>query len=91
LAWLIDAVTVMAENFGKPFTVQRLEIYARDLAALPPDPLSSALLRARHELRFFPKVAELCELAGQQSPKSVKWLKLKLRSNWSFGIWNARA
>jgi hypothetical protein len=56
--------------FGSPpdVTAERLRIYADDLADLSRKQLETALTRARRELKFFPKIAELRDLAGA-SPK----------------------
>jgi hypothetical protein len=60
----MEQLTVLAEAMGESLTAQRLEIYARDLADLTQEKLAGAFSRARRELRFFPKIAELRELAG---------------------------
>lgn len=54
----------MAEAFGEPLTEQRQEIYCAGLADIPRQQLQTAFKRARYELRWFPKLAELRELAG---------------------------
>lgn len=72
LAWLIDAVTLLAESFGEPLTAQRLEIYARELADLSTESLRSAFRRAQRGLKFFPKIAELRELAGSKDEDARK-------------------
>jgi hypothetical protein len=62
--WVIDALTVLAEAFGEPMTPERLRIYSEDLCTLAHADLVIAFERARQELKFFPKLAELRELAG---------------------------
>jgi hypothetical protein len=79
--WLIDAVTLLAESFGEPLTSQRIEIYARDLADLQPDELRAAFTRARRELKFFPKIAELRDLAGANAEDT---LKVDAEAAWHF-------
>ena len=54
----------MAEAFGESLTDQRQDIYFGGLADLPQDQLRVAFRRARYELKWFPKLAELRELAG---------------------------
>ncbi|MFI5090769.1 MAG: hypothetical protein ACHP7P_11990 [Terriglobales bacterium] len=61
---VIDQVTVLAEGFGEAVTAERLRIYAEDLADIPLDSLAVAFRRARRELKFFPKICELRDLAG---------------------------
>lgn len=61
--WLIDQVTILAEVFGEELTEPRLRVYAEDLSELPRQQLEIAFVRARHELKFFPKISELRELA----------------------------
>jgi hypothetical protein len=62
--WVIDQLTLLAEAQGEPLTPQRLRIYAEDLSDLTLEGLTTAFTRARRELRFFPKIAELRQLAG---------------------------
>jgi hypothetical protein len=52
---------------GEPMTAVRLKIYAADLADLSPSQLQTAFTRARRESQFFPKIAQLRELAGEAS------------------------
>ncbi len=54
---------MLAEGFGEALTEERLEIYARALADIPQDRLNIAFQRALRERSFFPKVAELRNLA----------------------------
>jgi hypothetical protein len=62
--WLIDQVTILAEAKGEELTEQRLRIYVEDLFDLTRSQLEPAFLRARRELKFFPQISELRELAG---------------------------
>jgi hypothetical protein len=55
---------VLAAALGETVTQERLAIYADDLGDLTQEQIERALLRARRELRFFPKIAELREFAG---------------------------
>lgn len=64
LDWINDQLTILTEAFGEAITEQRQEIYCAGLADLPQSKLQVAFRRARYELRFFPKLAELRELAG---------------------------
>lgn len=64
LDWIIDELTVLAEAFGETVTEQRQEIYCGGLVDIPQDQLQVAFRRARYELKWFPKLAELRELAG---------------------------
>src|SRR5439155_26133053 len=65
--WLVDQLTVLAEALGEcgeKVSPQRLQIYAGDLADLDQRQLEFGFRRARTELKFFPKISELRELAG---------------------------
>ena len=64
LEWINDELTILAETFGEPVTEQRQEIYCSGLADIRQDQLRVAFRRARYELKWFPKLAELRELAG---------------------------
>jgi hypothetical protein len=64
LSWISDELTVLAEAFGESLTEERVEIYARGLADIPQDCLRSAFSRTLRELTWFPKLAELRNLAG---------------------------
>lgn len=57
-------MTILAEAFGESLTEQRQEIYCGGLADISQDNLQTAFRRARYELKWFPKLAELRELAG---------------------------
>lgn len=54
---------------GESLTRARLNVYADDLSDLTQEQLKRAFWRARREMRFFPKIAELRELAGLGSAK----------------------
>jgi hypothetical protein len=65
--WLVDELTILAEALGESgekVSPERLRIYAGDLADLDQRQLEIAFRRARRELKFFPKISELRELAG---------------------------
>jgi len=64
LGWLVEQVTILAEATGEAMTPARLKIYAADLVDLGRPRLEAAFVRARRECRFFPKIAELRDLAG---------------------------
>ncbi len=64
LEWINDELTILAEAFGEPLTEQRLEIYCGGLADIRQNQLQIVFRRARYELKWFPKLAELRELAG---------------------------
>jgi hypothetical protein len=65
LGWLAEQITVLAEAMGEPMTQARLKIYIGDLSDLQRSELEITFARARRELKFFPKIAELRELAGK--------------------------
>lgn len=62
--WLVDELTILGEAFGEVLTAERQAIYARALSDISKDQLHGAILIAIKELKWFPKVAELRELAG---------------------------
>ena len=62
--WINDQLTILAEAFGEKLTEERLDIYCGSLADIQQKPLDVAFRRARRELKWFPKIAELRELAG---------------------------
>jgi hypothetical protein len=64
LDWINDQLTILAEAFGETLTEQRQEIYCSGLADLDQTHLKIAFRRACCELKWFPKLAELRELAG---------------------------
>jgi hypothetical protein len=61
--WLVNEITVLGEAFGEGLTAERQAIYGEALADIDTDRLRTAFRRARYELRWFPKIAELRELA----------------------------
>ena len=67
LDWINDQLTIMAEAFGERLTEERQEIYCAGLAEVSRDRLEVAFRRARYELKWFPKLAELRELTGLQA------------------------
>ncbi len=67
LEWINDQLTILAEAFGETLTEQRQEIYCGGLADIKQNQLEIAFRRARYELKWFPKLAELRELAGTLS------------------------
>jgi hypothetical protein len=68
--WLAEQLVVLAEATGENVTPARLKIYAADLADLGRSQLEVAFARARRELKFFPRIAELRELAGSSVKQS---------------------
>src|SRR6516162_4880730 len=61
--WIMQQLTILELVFNENLTPEMKRIYAHDLADLE-DSLAKAFDRARCELKFFPKIAELRELAG---------------------------
>jgi hypothetical protein len=62
--WLLKEIVGLAEAFGEGLTAERQVIYATALADIPKDQLRRAVRAAINQLKWFPKVAELRELAG---------------------------
>lgn len=62
--WLNDQLTILAEAFQIAWTAQTQALYIEALADLPKQQLQQAVMRAVRELKFFPKIAELREMAG---------------------------
>jgi hypothetical protein len=82
---VIDQVTVLAESFGEPLTPQRLEIYVHELSDIDHEKLAVACSRARRDLKFFPKIAELRTLARTVTAENAEEKK-KVEANdaWEF-------
>lgn len=72
--WIAEQLTILAEAFGESLTSQRLKIYVADIGDIPAERLNVAFQRARRELRFFPKVAEILDLAdvGHRQPEDAE-------------------
>jgi hypothetical protein len=80
--WLIEQIGILAAAFGEPVTAARLRIYAEDLVAdLSRAQLEASLTRARRELKFFPKISELRELAGA---KAKDMHQVEANAAWEF-------
>ena len=62
--WVINQLTILGEAFGERWTEERQEIYCTSLLDIPQERLRVAFKRACSELKWFPKIAELRELAG---------------------------
>ncbi len=62
--WIINQVSGLAVIFGTEINERRLESYAEHLADIPKERLQQAFWTAGRDLKFFPKLAELRELAG---------------------------
>jgi hypothetical protein len=62
--WIINQLTILGEAFGERWTDERQEIYCTGLLDIPQEQLKIAFKRACYELKWFPKLAELRELAG---------------------------
>ena len=60
----MDELAVLAAAFREPISTVTLQIYASKLDDIEPSRLVVALDRACRELKFFPKIAELRNLAG---------------------------
>jgi hypothetical protein len=81
--WLIDQVTILAEAFGEELTDARLRVYAEDLSEVERPQLEIAFGRARRELKFFPKISELRELAGAK-PEDAR--KVEADAAWNYAL-----
>jgi hypothetical protein len=62
--WIANQVSGLAVAFGCEITGERLESYAEHLADISKEKLQRAFWQAGRDLKFFPKIAELRELAG---------------------------
>lgn len=61
--WVTDEITALGIAFNEKLTSERIQIYARALEPVGQPRLKIAFNRALHELKFFPKISELIELA----------------------------
>ena len=59
----MNGLIILAEAFGEVLTEARTHVYLTALEDLTPEQFSDACNRALRELKFFPKIAELRELA----------------------------
>ena len=66
--WLLEELAELGTAFGEKLSSERLELYARTLAARDRKALDYAFQRALKELHFFPKVAQLLDFAYQYQP-----------------------
>ena len=65
--WIVEQLGLLAVRMGEAVTAERLALYVDDLTDLSQVQIERALWRARRELNFFPKIAELRELAGAKA------------------------
>lgn len=72
---------MLAEGFGEPLTAERVEIYASGLIDIPQKRLHVAFNRALQELTWFPRLAELRNLAGA---KTVDQNKVEADAAWDY-------
>lgn len=68
--WVLKEIAALGEAFGEALTAERQAIYAEALADIPVDRLRRAIRTAVRELKWFPKIAEIRELAGTSSEVS---------------------
>jgi hypothetical protein len=61
--WITNQVSVLAVMFGVDVTEELFEMYTEHLADIPKEQLQQAFWKASRDLKFFPKIAELRELA----------------------------
>jgi hypothetical protein len=64
--WMVQQLVILAVALDAEVNDKRFKIYACDLRDLPRNQLEIAFGRARRELKFFPKIAELRALTGPQ-------------------------
>jgi hypothetical protein len=67
--WIGEQITILAEAFNEPLKEARFRVYVADLEDLTPEQLAVGFARARRELKFFPRISEIRDLAGA-SPES---------------------
>jgi len=77
---------MLAEAFAEPLTEERMEIYVRALADIPQDRLRISFQQALRELTWFPKVAELRNLAGANAADVSKEAEQKVEADaaWTY-------
>jgi hypothetical protein len=78
---LVDQLTNLAEAFAESLTPERLDIYTNSLVDLQLPQLAIAFKRALCELRFFPKISELRDLAGF---KAEDQRKVEAEAAWKY-------
>ena len=62
--WRTKQLIALAEVFREPLTPECLAMYVESLSDLSDDQIRLSIRRAARELNWFPKIAELRELAG---------------------------
>jgi len=76
---------MLAEAFAEPLTEERMEIYIRALADIQQDRLRISFQRALQELTWFPKVAELRNLAATPEDASKEdEVKVEADAAWTY-------
>ncbi|MFZ0770329.1 MAG: hypothetical protein WCA49_01175 [Candidatus Sulfotelmatobacter sp.] len=81
LDWIHDQLTILAEAFGEPLTQERAEIYVGSLSDISQDHLRVAFHRVLNQSTFFPKVAELRNLAGASAEDEKK---VEAQAAWNY-------
>jgi hypothetical protein len=81
LEWIHDQLTILAEAFGESLTQERAEIYVSGLVDVPQGRLKAGFRRALHELKWFPKLAELRELSGSSLEDEKK---VEAQAAWNY-------
>ncbi|MGB8781814.1 MAG: hypothetical protein WCD02_01775, partial [Terriglobales bacterium] len=79
--WIGEQLTILGEAMGETVSPERMKIYAGDLADLDRSQLEVAFTRARRELKFFPRISELRDLAGVAA-KDVR--NVETEAAWKF-------
>ncbi len=70
--WLAEQINLLAKAFAEKLTDDRASLYIAGLADIPPERLRVAFQRSFRELVYFPKIAELRNLAGSSSADEAK-------------------
>jgi hypothetical protein len=81
--WIGEQLTILAESFGEVLSPQRLKIYVQDLADIDQGRLAVAFTRARRELGWFPKIAQLRDLAGAND---ADLRRIESEAAWQFAL-----
>ncbi len=81
--WRVNQLLALAEVFKESLTPAVIAIYVESLADLPDDQVRLGIGRAIRELRWFPKPAELRDLAGA---KQTQQQRQELEANEAFNL-----
>ena len=70
--WIEEQLVALAEVLRQELTAEGLQLFSRAVSDLPKHQLQMAFRKAAERLKFFPRPAELRELANEYEPCEIK-------------------